>query len=294
MSLLAVLPLWPSRLAIIISPWEFGHALTGYRTGNFPQTTPIVGSRISYQAHYNEFVESGSKSWALMRRWLVLGMKSTPNQAAQRLKEKGPLARGRGCAIPSRSFRRLLPFSRPLLFFVRSLLLYIILLCSSSSYTYQSSKPILKCMSHRPSFLALCGLLWPLLFCLGVTSTSTGSECQLWVFNMEVMTPPGVVSPPSPYGQPIGPGISFAILEWTASNDVAFFSPMNLACRGYGCARQYNLKVWILFICPRAFLTPQRGPQAWYLMGRNPQILWPHIYQYTCKVVYTLHYIDCF
>ena len=46
------------------------------------------------RAHYNEFVESGSKSWALMRRRLVLRVKNTQNRAAQRLREKGPLARG--------------------------------------------------------------------------------------------------------------------------------------------------------------------------------------------------------
>ena len=32
-----------------------------------------VGSQFSDRAHYNEFVESGSKSWVLMRRRLVLG-----------------------------------------------------------------------------------------------------------------------------------------------------------------------------------------------------------------------------
>ena len=31
-----------------------------------------VGSQFSDQAHYNEFVESGSVSWALIRRRLVL------------------------------------------------------------------------------------------------------------------------------------------------------------------------------------------------------------------------------
>ena len=43
----------------------------------------IVGSRFSDQAHYNEFVESGAKSWAVMRRRLVLGMEGTQNRAAQ-------------------------------------------------------------------------------------------------------------------------------------------------------------------------------------------------------------------
>ena len=42
-----------------------------------------VGSRFSDQAQYNEFVESGAKSWATMRRRLVLGMKGTQNLAAQ-------------------------------------------------------------------------------------------------------------------------------------------------------------------------------------------------------------------
>ena len=59
-----------------------------------------LGSWFSDRAHYNEFVESGSKSWALMRRRLVLGVKNTQNRAAQRPKEKGPLARGRESPTP--------------------------------------------------------------------------------------------------------------------------------------------------------------------------------------------------
>ena len=73
----------------------------------------IVGSRFSDRVHYNEFVESGAKSWALMRRRLVLGMKGTQNRVAQRPREKGPLARGRECANPSRSRRSLSPVSGP-------------------------------------------------------------------------------------------------------------------------------------------------------------------------------------
>ena len=55
----------------------------------------IVGSRFSDWAHYNEFVENGSKSWVLMRRRLVLGVKNTQNRMAQCSREKGPLAWGR-------------------------------------------------------------------------------------------------------------------------------------------------------------------------------------------------------
>ena len=99
MNCLAILLLWHSRLATIVSPREFGSTLTSYythhRTSNFPQTTPIVGSRFSNRAHYNECVENGSKSWALMRRRLVSEVKNTKNRTAQRPKEKGPLTRGR-------------------------------------------------------------------------------------------------------------------------------------------------------------------------------------------------------
>ena len=49
----------------------------------------IVGSRFSDQAHYNEFIESGAKSWAVMRRQLVLGMKGTQNRATQSSQGEG-------------------------------------------------------------------------------------------------------------------------------------------------------------------------------------------------------------
>ena len=57
------------------------------------------------------------------------------------------------------------------------LLLFISLFRSSSSYTCQSSMPILKCTSPQPFFLAFCEQLWPPSRCLEVTSTSMGSEC---------------------------------------------------------------------------------------------------------------------
>ena len=57
------------------------------------------------------------------------------------------------------------------------LLLFISLFRSSSSYTCQSSMPILKCTSPQPFFLAFCEQLWPPSRCLEVTSTSMRSEC---------------------------------------------------------------------------------------------------------------------
>ena len=98
----------------------------------------------------------------------------------------GPIVPGRrdpsledGNALtPSRSRRTLPPISEPPFSFCPplwvSLLLFIPLFRSSSSYTCQSSMPILKCRSPQSFFLALCELLWPPSPCPGVTSTSKG------------------------------------------------------------------------------------------------------------------------
>ena len=59
-----------------------------------------VGSQFSDRTHYNEFVENWSKSWALMRRPLVLGVNNTQNRMAQCPKEKGRLAQGRELPTP--------------------------------------------------------------------------------------------------------------------------------------------------------------------------------------------------
>ena len=141
-------------------------------------------------------------------------------------------------------------------------MLYIILLGSSSSYTYQSSMPILECTSHRPLFLALCELLWPRSHCPRVTSTSMRSGCQLWVFNTEVTASPGIAFLPCSYGWPIKLETSFGMLEGTASSDVALSPSVILVCRGQGHPRQYILAVWIPFVHPRTFLPPRHGPWA--------------------------------
>ena len=181
---MAVLHLRPSRLTIIVPPWEFGPALTSYhthrRTSNIPQIAPIVGSRFSNRAHYNEFVENGVKSWAVIRRRLVLGMKGTQNRAAQSSQGEGTIRLRTGMRQPplDHAEASLLFLGLPPLFFTPlfgwSLLLCIPLFRSSSSYTCQSSMPILKCTSPQPVFLAFCELLWPPSPCPRVTSTSKG------------------------------------------------------------------------------------------------------------------------
>ena len=115
-NLLAVLHLRPSRLAIIVPPWEFGPVLTSYRThyrtSNSPQTAPIVGSRFSDRAHYNEFVESKAKSWVMMRRRIVLGMKGTQNRVAQSSQGEWTFW-NENAPTPSRSRKSLPPVSGP-------------------------------------------------------------------------------------------------------------------------------------------------------------------------------------
>ena len=52
------------------------------------------------------------------------------------------------------------------------------------------------------------------------------------------------------------------MLEETASGGLALSLSVILACRGQGRPRQYILAAWILFVRPRTFLPPPRGPWA--------------------------------
>ena len=188
-NLLTVLPLWLNRLATIVSPREFGPTLassrTHRRTNNFP--TDDANCRVAVFG-------SSPLQW-ICKEWIQkLGSdKAKACFGSEKHTELGdPTSQGEGTHSsstgipdPSRSHRSLLPFSRPpssswpssLPLFGWSLLLYIPLFRSSSSYTCQSSMPTLKCMSHRLFFLALYELLWPPSPCPKVTSTSMELGC---------------------------------------------------------------------------------------------------------------------
>ena len=90
-----------------------------------------------------------------MRQRLVLGMKGTQNQVAQRPREKGPLARGQEYANPSRSRRSLPSVSGPPLWVVSvviySSLPFILLIHLSIIHAYPQV--------HVPSVI-LSGALW--------------------------------------------------------------------------------------------------------------------------------------
>ena len=77
----------------------------------------FVGSRFSSRAHYNEFLESRSKSWALMGRRLVFRVKNALHQTALCPKEKGSLTQE--CELPTPlASRSISPFSGPFFFFL--------------------------------------------------------------------------------------------------------------------------------------------------------------------------------
>ena len=103
-NLLTVLLLWLSRLTTIVSPREFSPTLTSYRThhrtSNFPTDGANCGSRFLDQAYYNEFVESGFESWALIRWRLILRGKTYRIGRPKGPREKGTLARGLESLIP--------------------------------------------------------------------------------------------------------------------------------------------------------------------------------------------------
>ena len=104
---------------------------------NFFVCNIIVGSRFSNRAHYNEVLENGSRSWALIRRRLVL--KGGKGKTYRIGRPKGSMEKG-----PSRPRTRIpnssrvprasppflslpLPPSRPFLPFLGDLSCYILL-----------------------------------------------------------------------------------------------------------------------------------------------------------------------
>ena len=133
--------------------------------------SPVTDGIQAQRTYYNEFVESGSKSWALMGQQLVLKL-GMIKQELRIQHQTAQCPRGKGFSSEDMNSHLVsLPRSTLQPLCGRSLMLYITSFSSSSPYTCQSSMLILKCMSHRPLLLALCELLWPRQHCPRVTST---------------------------------------------------------------------------------------------------------------------------
>ena len=176
-NLLVVLHLRPNRLAIIVSPWEFGLALTSYRTHRRKSNFPTDGANCR-----GTVFRLSPLQW-ICREW---GQKLGSDEATacfgdeRHTESGGPTSQKEGTPRSRTRMHQPLSITQepPSCFwassFRRSLLLFIPLFRSSSSYTCQSSMPIFKCTSPQPFFLALCELLWSPSPCPGVTSISKG------------------------------------------------------------------------------------------------------------------------
>ena len=199
-----------------------------------------VGSWFLDRAQYNKFVESGSKSWALIRRWLVLGVKNTQNRVAQRPREKGPLARGQESPTPlGHTGASFLSLGLPILLGrlppspLGDLCCYIFLSFVHPHPTLVSH-PCLS-LSARP----IGHSFWRSVSCCGPYRPVQGSHPHQWGQGVSCgyliqrwLLLLGLSLHHSPMASPYGLESLFAILEWIASGDITLFSSMILACRG--------------------------------------------------------------
>ena len=84
--------------------WFYQIKIVGSRSSGWAQQQTRIQAQ---RTQYNEFVESGSKSWALMGQWLVwkLGM----IKQELRIEPDGPTSRGKGLLIREYEFPPSLP-----------------------------------------------------------------------------------------------------------------------------------------------------------------------------------------
>ena len=165
----------PSRLAIIVSPWEFGLALTSYRTHRRTSNLPTDG------ANCRVTVFGPSPLQLICREWdQKLGSdEATDCVRDERHTESGsPTSQGEGTPCSRTGICQSLSITQesPFCLWASSLgglCCYLFLSSVHSPHTLVNH-PCLSCTSPQSFFLALCGLLWPLLPCPGVTSTSKG------------------------------------------------------------------------------------------------------------------------
>ena len=87
---------------------------------------------------------------------------------------------------------------------------------------------------------------------------------------------PGIALPLYSHGRLIALVLSLGTLWEIALGGVLLSPSVILVCWEQDCPRQRHLAVWTFFVRPWTFLPLQRGPWAWYEMGRGCQSLQPH------------------
>ena len=85
---------------------------------------------------------------------------------------------------------------------------------------------------------------------------------QLWVFNAEVTTYPGIAPPLYSHDCLIALVHSLRTLWETALGGVLLSPSVISVCREQDCPRQRLLAVWTFFVRSRTFLPPRCGPRA--------------------------------
>ena len=97
----------------------------------------------------------------------------------------------------------------------------------------------------------------------------------MWVFNADVTAYPRIALPLFSHRCLVAPVLSLGTP--CALGGVPLSPSMISVCREQNCPQQRFLAVRTFFIHSRTFLSLQRGPWAWYEMGRGFQNLWPYI-----------------
>ena len=118
------------------------------------------------------------------------------------------------------------------LFFVRSLLLYIILLCSFWSSICWSCRSPLECLSYQAPSSTCCELQQTRWHYSGVIPSLMRPDCQLRAFNAELTASPIIAPPPYPHSCPPVLVLLFGTTERAALEGVLFFPSMTPVRRG--------------------------------------------------------------
>ena len=127
-------------------------------------------------------------------------------------------------------------FFLPLIFlspsFVRSLLLYTLLLCSSWPSICWSCRLLLECLSHPTPSSTCCELQQTRWHYSGVIPSLMRPDCQLWAFIAEVTASPIIAPPPYPRSCPPVLVLLFGTTRRAALEIVLLFPFMTPVHRG--------------------------------------------------------------
>ena len=127
-------------------------------------------------------------------------------------------------------------FFLPLIFlslsFVRSLLLYTLLLCSSWPSICWSCRSLLECLSHPTPSSTCCELQQTRWHYSGVIPSLMRPDCQLWAFIAEVTASPIIAPPPYPRSYPPVLVLLFGTIGRAALESVLLFPFITPVRRG--------------------------------------------------------------